>query len=96
MTRAPQEVITLTPLKYSRPDVFGSVVAQPHGIGWIVVCRTSDFDTFYWNSMLGEWSRGPVSNWHIMQEVAAVDILQSRDSMLERAVQLLSYRMRGW
>jgi hypothetical protein len=85
-----QEVIAIHPTGYSRPDVFGEVVARPHGTGWIVVCKTGDKDTFFWNSMLGRWDRGPPSSWHIMTRLVAVDVLQTKDSMLERAMQVLS------
>lgn len=84
------EEIVLKPLEYSRPDIFGKVVARPFSTGWVVVCQTSDKDTFFWNKMLGRWDRGPPSTWHTMTDIVAINALQTHDSMLEKALKALA------
>lgn len=81
--------ITIHPLEYSRPDIFGKAVARPHGIGWFVSCQTSDKDVFYWNNMTGRWDRGPINSWHIVKEEVALDLLQSQKTMFEKALSAL-------
>jgi len=90
-TEIPEEVpaIRIHPTEYSRADIFGKAMAKPHGIGWFVSCRTSDKDIFYWNATTGRWDRGPLNSWHTMREDTASAVLQTQDTMLERALKAL-------
>ena len=83
------KVQILKPLSYRRPDIFGEVVALPHGNGWMVTCKTSDKDVFHWNPTTGRWDRKPLELLQAMKEETALGILQTQDTMLEAAMKLM-------